>query len=215
MFGLFVWVIIGVVWYVGLLKNARSDGQSIRNSKLNNDPYYTDWKGDVRRVDNNHKVLRYTTSSKCNYDRVDIDLKTGEVLRNYSQEEREKIAAKEHKYYLDAQKDKEKAMEQGIPWYSSYESTENAKNMHSAHPYEYVHRRISDNLLVEANMEVMRDTKYNFILWRNEVCYKRYPEIYSLEKDKEWNLKRIDYLVKYKNINKQELEEYAKKIKAL
>ena len=221
MFGLFMLGILGCGCVGAALKNAYHDGNNKQDSIRNNEPYYMDWQGSYRRVDNDHKVCIHTTSMKANWDKVDVDLKTGQILRNYSQEERNKIANREAEFAKENKERKEKALKEGRMWYSSYEITEHGLLLDRYYPYEYVYRRVSDDLLISPKSrhnEVMYDDKHEFILWRNEEAYTRaYMGFPSLETDIRLNWDKIkgEYWQKLHNMTEHELEAYARKIGAI
>ena len=95
MFGLFVVAIIGVIFIKEMLTNAYYDGQDRQKARDKGFRYYTDSQGTRRRVDNNHKVLEHVPYTEDgSWDMVDEDAVTGQILRNYSQEKRDKEAEK-------------------------------------------------------------------------------------------------------------------------
>lgn len=221
MVGLLVFFIISLVCLKEIINNSYYNDKSKREAIDKNKQYYLDWRGNTRRVDNNHKVCMHTTTGYGDWDTVDIDLKTGEVLRNYTQEEIDEIVERERKFFQEAQKNKEEAIKTGRLYYSSYEPTGRMLQINKTYPYEYVYRRVTDDLLLDSqktNSNQIYDAKYGFILWRNEKQYKEHPTIYSIENDKrhnQWILSQTNFLeygtCKPFIVSRQELEEYAKK----
>ena len=226
MFGLFVIVIIGVIFLKEMLTNAFYDGMDRQKARDNGLPYYTDSQGTRRRVDNNHKVLEYVVHFEDgSWDKVDEDAVTGQILRNYSQEKRNKEAEKEKERIEKNRKSKEEAIKNGRYQYSSLELGPSEYQIKRGE-YNYIVRRCSDDLMVEGYGYFVVDARCGFVLWRHESEYEKYPTLYSLDGDKQGNKKWFEVLCKDLDImnrvthefwkpTKEELIEYVKKIKPL
>lgn len=220
MLGIFMLGVIGVGCLYQSCKNASEDGRNRQGAINRKDPYYIDWEGNCRRVDNGHKVCRYTTSMNANWDTVDVDLKTGEILRNHSQERRNEIKVREERFKRENMERKNKAIEEGKLWYNSYEANKEKMARGAYYSYSFVPRRVSDNLLLDerrtSNVQ-MNENKFGLLLWRDENQYKKYPTINSIEKDKEYNWRCINSKYKQEdyNMTAKEIEEYARKVGAI
>lgn len=219
MIGLVILSVAGCVCLGQACKNASWDRHSKDRAKNNNELYYMDWEGNYRRVDNNNKVLRNMTDWN-NGDIVDIDIKTNQMLNVRSCRERELIETAKQRCRMRNIKNKEEAIKEGRLWYSSYEITEHQKMINSFYPFEYVCRRVSDDLLLNyerTNHGVMYDNKFELLLWRDEEQYNNIFNYPTLEKDKEYNWGCIKSKLnqeKY-NMTEQEIEKYARDIKAI
>ena len=225
MFGLFVVAIIGVIFIKEMLTNAYHDGQDRQKARDKGFRYYTDSQGTRRRVDNNHKVFEHVPyTDDGSWDMVDEDAVTGQILRNYSQEKRDKEAEKEKERIEKNRKSKEEAIAKGEMIYSSYELSPSTKTMN------YFPRRVSDDLLLEEDayyryyyQHVLRDGRCRFVLWRSEDEYKEKSNIgYSVEKDIHFNnltYNNDDFYDYYNGglwkPTRKELDEYVQKIKPI
>lgn len=219
MFGLFMLGVIGCGCFYNAMKNASWDGNHKQESIKNNESYYMDWQGSYRRVDNDHKVCLNMTDWS-NGDIVDIDLKTNQMLNRRPSRERELIERTKSEYLIKNREAKEKAIKEGKMWYSSYEITEKGLQRNKIYPFDFVSRRVSDDLLLDqtrTSNNAMYDEKFSFVLWRSEKEYKKYPSYYSPEKDKEYNWRQIksNYTQERYNMSEHELEKYARKIGAI
>ena len=220
MFGAIMLGVITCGCVAQALKEASYDGNHRSKAGSNNQKYYMDFHGSDRRVDNNNKVMKYTIDFKTG-DRVDLDLKTGEVLRNYSQEKRNKDKRKELEFNEKNKNEREKAIKEGKYFYSSYEKTEYRMMMTPNTPYEYVKRRCIDNLLLhkDSDYRQVRDAKYGFLLYRDPKEYNqtyRYDPL-TVEKDKEWNLMhcRCKFIQEEHNMTYEELKAEAERLGAI
>lgn len=204
-------------------KNASFDGKSKRDAILNNEMYYMDWQGYQRRVDNEHKVCIHTTGLEYNWDTVDIDLKTGEVLRNYTHEQAKSISIQKQKYTERNIKEKEKAIKEEKLWYPAYDFSKVLCSTNGGFLYEIVWRRVSDDIILDKKRttnKVLYDDKFGLVLWRDEKTYHKHYLNYccnTIEKDKEYNWRCIRSKINQEryNMTEQEIEEYARSINAI
>jgi len=228
MWGLFVIIIFLIGAFVHSCKNGIEDNRSKQNAKNANQKYYLDWHGKQRRIDNNHRILEHVTDYRTG-DKVDLDMKTNEILRNYSQEERLKRQQEELSWAEDNKKEKEKAIKEGRYAYSSKEKRKDPTI--GILPWEYFQRRVSDNLLLEVdknvidysvprndirhNRSVYVDAKYKFRLYECGIDARK--NLKYLEADDKYNRWRCDYLANEGNsgMTKDELFQYAKNIGAI
>lgn len=204
-------------------KNASWDEKNKRNAIANNESYYIDWQGNRRRVDNDHKVCIHTTGLEYNWEKVDIDLKTGEVLKNYTQEQNVSIEAQKQKHIRRNIKEKETAIKEGRLWYSAYDFSKILFSTNNGYLYETVWRRVSDDIILDKKRTTHKrlyEEKFGLILWRDKKEYQKYylgsccP---SIEKDKEYNWRCIKSKINQEqyNMTEQEIERYAREVKAI
>lgn len=228
MWGLFILAFFCIGAFVHSCKNDIEDAKSKKNAINNNQNYYLDWQGSKRRVDNNHKVLEHVTDYRTG-DKVDLDMKTNEVLRNYSQEERQNQHSEEQKWAEDNREAKEKAIREG--WYTYYAKTRTSPGDSKILPYEYVDRRVKDDLLVQdkkvpndvfikteigkCERTICVDAKYKFRLY--EYSEKARSSRDVLRDDDKYNKWLCTYLVKENrtDMTEEQLLTYAKKIGAI
>lgn len=228
MWGLFFIVFFCIGAFIHSCKNDIENTKSKQNAINNNQKYYLDWRGSKRRVDNNHKVLQHVTDYRTG-DKVDLDMKTNEVLRNYSQEERTQENQEEHKWEEENRKAKEKAIKEG--WYSYYAKVRTRPGYSRVVPYEYVDKRVSDDLLVKdekvqndafiitaigsRERSVCVDCDYKFRLYEHSQRARNNRDV--LRDDDKYNKWLCKYLVKQNktNMTEEQLLAYAKKIGAI
>ena len=190
MLGLFVLAALGVGAMVHSCKNEAENTKDRNDAASRGQEYYLDNLGKTRSVKNNHQVLRRTTGgTKYNWDTVDLDMKTGQVLRNYTQEKRDEISAEKRIIHEENKKSKQKAIEEGRYWYSvkeppierysqygarlnyyTYQHDLNSalRPMENLSCYEYHKYRLSDGLLLEdktCHSGIVREFKCGFIVY--------------------------------------------------
>lgn len=235
MWGLFILGAIGIGAMIHSLKNDTENASSRNNATNSGQKYYTDNYGKVRSVDTNHQVMRYTTAGhKHNWDTVDKDMKTGQILRNYTQEKRDEISNEKRKIHEENLRSKKKAIEEGRYWYSvkeppiegyrggsiayySYQRDIMENRLENLFNYEYHKYRISDDLLLDddsTHYQRIKEFKCQFV-------------VYDPDVEKDGNLKKLNQHIEYNNYNcessfsqnrckmtEQEMREYAKKVGA-
>ncbi len=210
MFGIIMITALLIGGTIQACRNSISDDRSKQNAIDNNQYYYLDWQGHRRRVDNNHKVLIHVTDFNTG-DKVDMDMKTGQILKNYSEIERQKEKAKECEIHKENSINREKAKKEGRLWYSSYEKVRDTRVYYS--PWCYVKKRVSDDLLLsdKSTNTILYDRRFELAL-DNE----------SLDEETKEKLRRRnvslcneEWFCSLENITKEELLKYAKKIGAL
>lgn len=227
MWGLFFIAFFCIGAFIHSCKNDIENTKSKQNAINNNQNYYLDWQGSKRRVDNNHKVLQHVTDYRTG-DKVDLDMKTNEVLRNYSQEERTQKSQEEHNWKEENRIAKEKAIKEGRYYYSSKENRRDPSI--GVLPWEYFQRRVSDDLLIEVDGKVIDyyaksrydkyryvcvDAKYKFRLFECGISAQKNKK-YLLDDDKH-NRWLCSYLVNEKKVDmtEEQLLKYAKSIGAI
>lgn len=167
MFGILFFGILGIGAFVYSCKNDADNARRRENSRQNGQDYYMDNIGKDRRVDNNHQVVR--VFKNCNgSDRADdvlMDLKTGQVLHNYSEDKRRIEREEINKAINENISRREKARKKGEYAYRAYDEHPIIdgfyEDMHAAmylrNPYNLSERerngadhvrRVSDNLLL-------------------------------------------------------------------
>lgn len=217
MIGLLVWGIIGFILLKEAIQNAVVNVDERSKAMNEGKEYYYDIHGNCRRVDNGHKVLTYVPNiDDGSWDMCDIDNVTGEVLKNYSQIKRDKIAERIKQYDEEAMKRKLENIEKGYPFYWKMEYIPDEKNPKEG-SFDIRFRRINDDLLLARSavpQHVIADAKYELLLWVNPKLYDE-SEYRTPEEDVEYNQRRINKLVREKNEDREELIAYAKKIQAI
>ena len=210
MFGVLLLTTLVIGGTIHACKNSLYDEESRRQSINNDMYYYLDWQGHRRRVDNNHKVLIHVTDFKSG-DKVDMDMKTGEILKNYSEIERRKHKEKESEITKENLKRKEIAKKEGKLWYSSYEKIKDPKVYYS--PWRYVKKRVSDDLLLsdKSTDVILYDRTFELAL-DNELLDEEI-KIKLIKRNR--SLCNAEWLHHIENITKEDLFKYAKKIGAL
>ena len=226
MFGLLWLIILGIGWLVFSYRNAVEDNHSKQKAKNENQKYYLDWQGKKRRIDNNHKVLQHVTDYRTG-DKVDLDMDTNEVLRNYSQENREQQSKKEQEWLIEGKKNKEKAIAEQKYFYSMRVYDPNNNITHS----KYIWKRVSDDLEIDTvslddyghmlrnksygDRYICIDTVYGLRLYELNPQYRNANKF--IIQDDKYNRWLCNYLANEKNIGKTENEliQYAKKIDAI
>lgn len=210
MFGIILLASLVIGGTVHVCKNSLYDDKSKQQSVKENRNYYLDWQGYRRRVDNNHKVLIHVTDFKTG-DKVDMDMKTGEVLKNYSKALEIKEKEKENQIRSENIKRKQEAKNRGDLWYTSYEKINDTKVFYS--PWAYVKKRVSDDLLLSNNSTgvILYDNRFELAL-DNELLDEE-TKLKLAKRNKV--LFDAQWLYQIENITKEELLRYAKKIGAL
>lgn len=192
---------------VTAIKNGSYNFESKNDAINNNQKYYMDWQGDYRRVDNGHRVLRHVKDFKTG-DIVDLDMKTNQILRNYSKEERIKEFAEQDAMKRERERAKEEALKNGLIVYESKEPLPDPRGHTVKH--HYVTRRTRDDLLVIHNRYRLVDKKCCFII----CCYEGYSSVKEVKQRNRQKCKN-EYLQKETGMTEEELLAYAKSIGAI
>ena len=230
---------IGIGAIVHSLKNDMENSDSRSNAANNGQKYYTDNHGKIRRVDNNHQVLRHATGgTKYNWDTVDKDMETGQILHNYTQEKRDEIFAEKREIQRENEKKKQEAIKQGLYWYSVkeppiegyarrgdiryYEYQQRLKSVHGSEDlsrYESHNYRVSDGLLLQRDIShydshPIKDFKYGLIVF--ESISERVGDLRKIKDHANWNREYCGYEWVHRNYNitEEQLLNYARKIGA-
>lgn len=161
MFGALWLTVIVISGIMFIIKNNKEDARSKNNAINNNQKYYLDWEGRNRRIDNDHRVVQYVTNPVTR-DKIDLDVDSNIILRNYSQEEREQNKKEELRWKEEGVKNKENAIRDGSYYYYVKEKKIDLEVLSSLPPWindvererrtttwSYIYRRVSDDLLVE------------------------------------------------------------------
>lgn len=236
MWGLFVLAAMGIGAMVVSCKNDAENLNCRNEAKDNERKYYVDNLGKWRSVDNNHQVaIRSCGGRKHNWDEVDVDMKTGTVLRNHTQEKRNEITNKKNEIRLKNEEAKQVAIKDGKYFYianeppieryegSSIEYYYYQKELGGLTPienlsyYEDHKRRVEDDLLLEKDTvfwRPIREFKTRLIVCDIEAEKKN--DIEKINQHREWNRRqcRCSFIQKDCNMTEYELIEHAKKIGA-
>lgn len=235
MWGLFVLAAVGIGAMIHSCKNDIENTDCRNEAKNSGQKYYMDNLGKTRSVNNNHQVLRHTTAGhKHNWDTVDLDIKTGQILHNYTQEKRDEISAEKRKIQEENKKSKQKALEEGRYWYSVkeppiegysrgikyYNHQNSLKSLHGLEDlscYEYHNYRFSDGLLLEdkvCHYGVVQEFKGGFIVYDYEA--EANGDVEKLKEHAKSNsyMCRSDIHQFLKKMTEAELIAHAKKVGA-
>lgn len=243
MWGLIAIIVFVIGYFIFSCRNSAEDSRSKQNAKDANQKYYLDWEGKKRRIDNDHQFLQHVTDYRTG-DKVDLDMKTNEVLRNYSQEERVHNQIEAERYRKEGLESKEKSLREGYYTYHVKERHVDEAVLASLLPWttdvererrtvswEYVNRRVSDDLLVRdekvqndafikteigrSERNVCIDAQYKFRLY--EYSEKARTSRNVLRDDDKYNRWLCSYLIKENKVDmtEEELFAYAKSIGAI
>lgn len=235
MWGLLFFAALGIGSFVHACKNADEDGRSRQNSSEKGDEYYLDRLGCQRRVDNNHQVVRTFDESKgYHLDDVLMDVQTGQILHNYSNDERAKRRAMESKQNVENKKYREDARKRGSYYYLAYYEPPVACGLyHDLYAEQYKrepisvyywhyprchYRRVSDNLLMSSHG---REARFNLILYNEKAEKNNDINIINQCVDINWRIintwEEQAHIYWHENTpypTAAEVEEYARKVGA-
>lgn len=118
MWGLLFLGIVGIGAIGGMMRNSIHDEENRNESIRSGDEVYIGSKGEWRRTDNGHQVLMGVIR---NGNRVNVDKKTGEILKNYSQIDRDRIEKEKQEIKRKNKESKDEAKKKGRYFYSCKE----------------------------------------------------------------------------------------------
>ena len=207
MFGLAA--LIGcVIYLIGCfivsIKNDNYDAEQRYNAKQNNEWYYMDWKGNYRSTSTGHRILIHTIDLKTG-DKVDLDMKTNQILRNYTQEEKERECQKKDFIATQSNLKREEARRNGFAYYLSTDPC--IDKITGKETYVITTRRVSDNLIVFSTSDYCQDKKTNLYLR----VYNKDLEYFEYCKKKNRDMCKKKWLQNQMNMTEEELLDYAKK----
>lgn len=208
MFGLVVVIVLLIGAYFESLKKDIYNGEKRKKARDENKPYYTDYNGNFRRVDNNHEVLLYMTDWS-NGDRVDIDVKTGEYLNRVPNEDR----VRKEKWLKECEekriKNKNEAIAKGEPYYKATVQVDNGRQ-YSLFPGESISHRTSDDLPLEKSEREMfsyKAGKLNVSLHKDIFVMRDYNLGLYVGTEKDYDEKDYEFIEDMKRSNWRTINE--------
>lgn len=206
--GVFVLIVLGIGYFIHSCKNDIANNNKRERGRINNDKYYTDQKGKLRLVENNHEILWTVDNVNGNIDRVLLDMTSNQVLRNKSEEERQEKRDRNERRKQETIESREIAKKEGRYFYTTaleppvcsglfedFYASLYKKNPARAEYnwYAWHTRRVSDDLLLAKDTctyHPIKEAKYGLIVYDIEAEKKKNKE--KLTCHAEWNWKLIN-----------------------
>ena len=203
MLGVFMLGVIGVGIIAEAYKQGTYDNEKRNYSQNLKESYYTDYNGNTRRTDNNHKVL-CNMHDWNNGDRVDIDMKTGEYLNRVPNPER----IRKEKWLKECKefnvRNKKKAIENGKPYYYGTVQIDNV-NKYNTCPGEEIFLRVSDDLPLEKKSPMQYidyiDDRTGVSLRKQEIVMRDFNLGFYVGYKKNYDEKDYQFIKKWKEYN--------------
>ena len=202
MWGLLFFAVLGIGGFIYSCKNDAEDTRDRQKRREEGEAYYFDHIGRQRRVDNNHQVMRAVQRNGTYRDDVMMDMKTGQVLHNYSNDKRQERMKWEQEQQRESNKRREAARAAGKYSYRtckeppitcglyddlhSYPYSQDPLYIETYH-YAYHDRRVSDNLLMKGSCN---DARCGFVLFNEEA--EKNNDIEWINKHVDWNWRIIN-----------------------
>lgn len=193
--------LIGV--FVESCKKDSYNAEKRNNAKLQGKPYYMDYNGNDRRVDNNHEVLR-NMHDWSNGDRVDIDVKTGEYLNRVPNEKRVRRENWIKKCEEDAKRRKKEAIEKGQPFYYATVQIDDVSKYRSL-PGSEIYLRVSDDLPLDKEYPIQKvsykDETTGILSCKDAVVMRDYNLGFYVGTEKDYDEKDYEFIERWKEYN--------------